>query len=472
MQRLTTAILAAALVVPGVASTTTAAEQEPGESTIEIPGSGASLTLPAQWRLWSTPGAEGLLRATDFNLRQMCHAFLVSGVNTPTAVADEYWSEARPDVEILERVDLDLPAADAVHVNWAYANAPNGFFDYYVAVPLGVAEISCYGLTEPEDGWRSVIESIAPVPVDGLPTTTFDPRVAVPDPGFAIDFPVEWMVQPWPSVEPSPILDGEVVLRALSPIGEGRPESYECWIEDGTGSSELSDPDAVQRRLQARLETASLDQEIEVGDIPSRPANRVDGTWNGQPASGWPLTEGELRLALVCRADVPPGDRWLSVAETFGALSQVTEEAGMRLTSSAFEHEDLIPTRFTCDGRDISPPLELHELPADAVSLVLVMDDPDAPGGTWDHWVAYDIPPRSEIPKAVESLGTPAANSWGDATYGGPCPPSGTHRYFFVVYALDTELGLEPAANKATVLEAMEGHVMAEATLMGRYERP
>jgi Raf kinase inhibitor-like YbhB/YbcL family protein len=143
----------------------------------------------------------------------------------------------------------------------------------------------------------------------------------------------------------------------------------------------------------------------------------------------------------------------------------------MRLTSSAFEHEDLIPTRFTCDGRDISPPLELHELPADAVSLVLVMDDPDAPGGTWDHWVAYDIPPRSEIPKAVESLGTPAANSWGDATYGGPCPPSGTHRYIFGLFALDAELGWEPGADKTTVLEAIHDHVLAEASLLGFYSR-
>jgi len=472
MRRLTAAILAAAMVVPAVASTTTAAEQEPAESTIEIPGSGASLTFPAQWRLWSTPEAEGDLWATDFNRRQTCQASLMSGVDTPAAAADEYWGDARPDVEIHERIDLDLLTGDAVHVNWAYTEAPTGFFDYYVAVPSGVAEISCYGLTDSGDGWRSVVESIASVPSDGMPTTTFDPRIAVPDHGFAIDFPAEWLVRPWATGEPSPILDGEMVLRAVSLIGAGRSDSYECWIEDGTGLSELSDPDAVQRRLQARLGTASLDLEIEVGDIPSRPANRVDGTWNGQPASGWSFSEGESRLALICRSEVPPDDRWLSVAETFEALSQTTEETGMRLTSSAFEQEGMIPKRFTCDGRDISPPLELHDLPANAVSLVLVMDDPDAPGGTWDHWVAYDIPPRNEIPKAVKSLGTPGVNSWSDTTYGGPCPPSGTHRYFFVVYALDVELGLEAAANKTTVLEAVEGHVLAEATLMGRYERP
>ncbi len=144
----------------------------------------------------------------------------------------------------------------------------------------------------------------------------------------------------------------------------------------------------------------------------------------------------------------------------------------MRLTSTAFEHEGDIPDQYTCDGADASPALTLHDIPAGTVSLVMVMDDPDAPVGTWDHWVAYDIPPSEEIPEAVASLGTSGTNSWGRTGYGGPCPPSGTHRYFFVVYALDAELGLEPGADKGTVLDALTGHVLAEATLMGRYGRP
>jgi hypothetical protein len=143
----------------------------------------------------------------------------------------------------------------------------------------------------------------------------------------------------------------------------------------------------------------------------------------------------------------------------------------MHLISSAFEPGGAIPRRFTCDGEDISPPLALQDIPAGAVSLLLVMDDPDAPRGSWDHWIAYDVPVSPEIPEAAASLGTPGRNSWGRNAYGGPCPPGGTHRYVFTVYALDTRLGLAPGADKSTVLAALEGHVLAKATLMGRYSR-
>jgi hypothetical protein len=143
----------------------------------------------------------------------------------------------------------------------------------------------------------------------------------------------------------------------------------------------------------------------------------------------------------------------------------------MRITSTAFESEGDIPERYTCDGEDISPPLAIEDLPPETVSLVLVVDDPDAPAGTWDHWVAYDIPPLTEIPEAVGSLGTAGTNSWGRTGYGGPCPPRGTHRYFFVLYALDTELGWEPGADKGDVLEAIHDHILAEATLLGLYSR-
>ena len=109
----------------------------------------------------------------------------------------------------------------------------------------------------------------------------------------------------------------------------------------------------------------------------------------------------------------------------------------MRISSPAFEHEGDIPARFTCAGEDISPPLLFEDVPPEAVSLVLVMDDPDAPMGTWDHWVAYDIEPLAEVPEGVGSLGTAGTNSWGHIGYGGPCPPSGTHRYQFQLFALD-----------------------------------
>ena len=143
----------------------------------------------------------------------------------------------------------------------------------------------------------------------------------------------------------------------------------------------------------------------------------------------------------------------------------------MRISSPAFEHEGDIPARFTCAGEDISPPLLFEDLPPDAVSLVLVMDDPDAPMGAWDHWVAYDIEPLAEVPEGVGSLGTAGTNSWGHIGYGGPCPPSGTHRYLFQLFALDRRIGWEEGADKTSVLEAIHEHVLAEASLLGFFSR-
>ena len=144
----------------------------------------------------------------------------------------------------------------------------------------------------------------------------------------------------------------------------------------------------------------------------------------------------------------------------------------MHLRSTAFAHEGVIPRRHSCDGEDVSPPLTIEGLPAGTVTLALVMDDPDAPGRTWDHWVAYDFPPTSQVAEGVARLGTPGTNSWGRTGYGGPCCPRGTtHRYFFRVYALDTRLGLAPGAEKATLLAATSGHVLDEAMLMGRFSR-
>ena len=142
----------------------------------------------------------------------------------------------------------------------------------------------------------------------------------------------------------------------------------------------------------------------------------------------------------------------------------------MRISSPAFEDEGDIPARFTCAGEDISPPLLSRTYP-EAVSLVLVMDDPDAPMGTWDHWVAYDIEPLAEVPAGIGSLGTAGTNSWGHIGYGGPCPPSGTHRYVFQLFALDRRIGWEEGADKTSVLEAIHEHVLAEASLLGFFSR-
>ena len=144
----------------------------------------------------------------------------------------------------------------------------------------------------------------------------------------------------------------------------------------------------------------------------------------------------------------------------------------MKLTSSAFAHNVQIPSEFTCDGSDLSPPLSISDVPSNAKSLVLISDDPDAPVGTWDHWVVFNIPASAkEIPKGTEPKGTGGKNSWGRTGYGGPCPPSGTHRYFFKLYALDTMLNLPEGAAKKDIEKAMQGHIITRAELMGTYKR-
>lgn len=150
----------------------------------------------------------------------------------------------------------------------------------------------------------------------------------------------------------------------------------------------------------------------------------------------------------------------------------------MKLSSSAFREGEMIPQVYTCDGRDASPPLAWSDVPAGAKSLVLICDDPDAPVGTWVHWVLFDLPPdlnglpegvtASELAKQGSRQGM---NSWKRASYGGPCPPSGTHRYFFKLYALDARLALGDSATAKDVQAAIKGHILAEAQLMGRYRR-
>ena len=143
----------------------------------------------------------------------------------------------------------------------------------------------------------------------------------------------------------------------------------------------------------------------------------------------------------------------------------------MNLTSSAFLHNGQMPSEYTCDGSDLSPPLSITDIPKNSKSLVLICDDPDAPVGTWDHWVVFNIPASAkEIPKGTEPQGTAGKNSWGRTGYGGPCPPSGTHRYFFKLYALDATLNLPPGSTKKQIEAAMQGHILAKVELMGLYK--
>ena len=154
----------------------------------------------------------------------------------------------------------------------------------------------------------------------------------------------------------------------------------------------------------------------------------------------------------------------------------------MTITSPAFNDTDAIPAHFTCTGSDVSPAIQWSGVPSSAKSLVLIVDDPDAPDPnapkmTWVHWVLYNLPPYSEglseavAPNALPEGTAQGVNDWHRTGYGGPCPPIGRHRYFFKLYALDMVLKEPPKATKAQVEKAMQGHIIESAELMGTYEK-
>jgi Raf kinase inhibitor-like YbhB/YbcL family protein len=174
-----------------------------------------------------------------------------------------------------------------------------------------------------------------------------------------------------------------------------------------------------------------------------------------------------LSVLSACLGEQPP--------------TQPQEKAGavLRVESDAFKAEETIPQRYTCDGEDLSPPLSWSEPPAGTQGLVLIGDDPDAPVGTWDHWVLFNIPAATRsLPEGIpadpviDGVGTHGSNGWHRLGYGGPCPPKGgAHRYYFKLYALDTTLNLDPGASKKDVETAIEGHILAEGQLIGLYGR-
>ena len=143
----------------------------------------------------------------------------------------------------------------------------------------------------------------------------------------------------------------------------------------------------------------------------------------------------------------------------------------LTVKSSAFEQGKLIPTKYSCDGDDVNPPLEIQGVPKEAKTLVLAVDDPDAPSGTFDHWIVWNIPAATTKIAENSAPGTQGRTSFGKTGYGGPCPPGGTHRYFFKVYALDVELNLPPSSRKKDAEKAMQGHILAKGELMGLYRR-
>jgi Raf kinase inhibitor-like YbhB/YbcL family protein len=170
------------------------------------------------------------------------------------------------------------------------------------------------------------------------------------------------------------------------------------------------------------------------------------------------------------------------ISRTSGSIESAPETMSsiLSLTSPEFTNNASIPPRYTCDGDQMSPPITISGVPENARSLALIMDDPDVPkalrpDGIYDHWILFNIPPAVTGIAAGSTVGTPGANSSGKNAYTGPCPPPqyepSTHRYVFTLYALDAELSLAVGASKAQVLSAMQGHILAQTQLVGKYKR-
>lgn len=158
----------------------------------------------------------------------------------------------------------------------------------------------------------------------------------------------------------------------------------------------------------------------------------------------------------------------------FDSLTGDTEEAvtykRMDLSSAIFRQDEFIPRRYTCDGVNVNPSLNIDHIPKKAESLAIIVDDPDAPSGTWVHWVIWNIPVTHHI-KENDAPGVEGLNDSGKHEYSGPCPPRGTHRYFFKAYALDCMLKIPESSDKTSLVRAMEGHILGFGELIGLYKR-
>lgn len=189
---------------------------------------------------------------------------------------------------------------------------------------------------------------------------------------------------------------------------------------------------------------------------------------------------GALILALICTACASPSSPAATTSQPPSATIAPPQAAAtsgtpgtLTVVSTAFAEGGNIPVKFTCNGQSISPELKWSSAPAGTQSYVLIVDDPDAPVGTFTHWVAYDIPANTtELGEGAQNVGKAGSNSTGNTGFIGPCPPSGTHRYLFQVYALDTAaLNLKDGATRDDVRKAMQAHILAQGTLTGRYSK-
>ena len=176
---------------------------------------------------------------------------------------------------------------------------------------------------------------------------------------------------------------------------------------------------------------------------------------------GWLLSLGFIVLLVGCKGnDAAPA-------------SEGGPDMTIQITSTAFSEGGKIPRMYSCDDQNVSPPLSWTGVPTSTVSLALIMDDPDAPSGTWLHWVLYNLPPDlSSLEQGKTGIGMDGKNDFNRQGYGGPCPPRGsTHRYYIKLYALDSRLDLKSGATKAQLESAMRGHILAQGQLIGKYSR-
>ena len=189
-----------------------------------------------------------------------------------------------------------------------------------------------------------------------------------------------------------------------------------------------------------------------------------------------------LILCTACASAQPTSTPATEISAPTAATEPITTEASMalQLTSDAFVNGQSIPAKYTCTGKNVSPALTRTEPPAGTQSFALIMDDPDAPGTTWVHWVLYNIKPemrslQEDLPITGKNIDPDTIfvgkNSSGSISYQGPCPPSGTHRYFFTLYALDTLISLLPGATKDQILKEMDGHILAQTELVGTFSK-
>jgi len=160
----------------------------------------------------------------------------------------------------------------------------------------------------------------------------------------------------------------------------------------------------------------------------------------------------------------------MNSSKTHPEATRAIDFKQLKVSSAIFHHEGMIPSKYTCDGKNINPPLDIEQIPEEAKCLALIVDDPDAPCGMWVHWVVWNIPVTHHIKENVIH-GTEGLNDFHQHHYGGPCPPSGTHHYFFKVYALDALLDLPPDTTKVQLEKAMGEHIIAFGELIGLYKR-